>query len=100
MPTPTASLHAAFDPEQFRNTGHKLIDRLAGYLNAATGGASMSVLPGVTPNDLLAAWPAKFVPGPGGRFEELVARLVAGSNHLHHPHLVGHQVSPALPPPP
>jgi len=97
MPTPTAALHAAFDPDQFRNVGHKLIDRLAGYLNASTGGANMPVLPRVTPNELLAAWPSRFVAGPGGRFDELVARLVAGSNHLHHPHFVGHQVSPVLP---
>jgi L-2,4-diaminobutyrate decarboxylase len=97
MPTPTAALHAAFDADQFRNQAHKLIDRLAGYLSASTGGSHMPVLPRVTPNDLLAAWPARFVGGPGGRFDELVARLVAGSNHLHHPHFVGHQVSPVLP---
>ena len=97
MPTSTAALRAAFDADQFRNVGHKLIDRLAGYLSASTGGANMPVLPKVTPSELLAAWPANFVPGSGGRFDELVARLVAGSNHLHHPHFVGHQVSPVLP---
>src|SRR6185295_3782716 len=59
--------------------------------------ATMPVLPRVTPAELSGAWPARFIPGPAGRFDELVARLVAGSNHLHHPRFVGHQVAPVLP---
>src|SRR5262249_6771302 len=68
-----------------------------GYLGAATGGAAMPVLPRLNPTELAAAWPARFVASPTGRFDELVARLVAGSNHLHHPHFIGHQVAPVLP---
>src|SRR5204863_9542177 len=97
MPSSPATIRAAFDPDQFRSLGHKLVDRLAGYLNAATGGAAMPVLPRLSAAELSAAWPARFRPSPGGRFDELVARLIAGSNHLHHPHFVGHQVAPALP---
>lgn len=97
MPSSPATIRAAFDPDQFRQLGHKLVDRLAGYLNAATGGASMPVMPRLTAEELVAAWPPHFSAAPGGRFDELVARLVAGSNHLHHPHFVGHQVAPSLP---
>ncbi|MBI4420000.1 MAG: aminotransferase class I/II-fold pyridoxal phosphate-dependent enzyme [Gemmatimonadetes bacterium] len=97
MPSATTTLHAAFDPDQFRTLGHKLVDRLAGYLSAATGGAKMPVLPSITAQQLERGWPARFLPGPGGRFEELVARMIAGSNHLHHPRFVGHQVASVLP---
>ena len=97
MSSSTATLHAAFDADQFRNLGHKLVDRLAGYLSAATGGAKMPVLPRVTADHMAATWPAKFMSGPAGRFDELVGRLIAGSNHLHHPRFVGHQVPPTLP---
>src|SRR6267378_557487 len=96
MTSSAATIRAAFDPDQFRSLGHKLVDRLAGYLNAATGGATMRVLPGVSADQLGAAWPARFQAG-AGRFDELVARMVAGSNHLHHPRYVGHQVAPPLP---
>lgn len=97
MRSAVAALRAAFDPDQFRTLGHKLVDRLAGYLNAATGGAKMPVLPHVTPEQMAAAWPGRFLPGSGGRFDEMVGRLIAGSNHLHHPRFVGHQVAPVLP---
>lgn len=96
MSSPISTIRAAFDADQFRTMGHKLVDRLAGYLTAATGGARMPVLPGVTPEQLGAAWPPRFQHG-AGRFDELVARMVAGSNHLHHPRYIGHQVPPSLP---
>ena len=96
MSPSVSTIRAAFDADQFRALGHKLVDRLAGYLTAATGAARMPVLPGVTSEQLAAAWPSRFQYG-SGRFDEMIARMVAGSNHLHHPGYVGHQVPPVLP---
>ncbi|MSR06526.1 MAG: aminotransferase class I/II-fold pyridoxal phosphate-dependent enzyme [Gemmatimonadetes bacterium] len=96
MSSSVSTIRAAFDADQFRALGHKLVDRLAGYLGAATGGAKMPVMPGVSNEQLNAAWSSRFQRG-AGRFDELVARMVAGSNHLHHPRYVGHQVPPTLP---
>lgn len=58
----------------------------------------MPVLPDRRPEDALAAWPGEFPGEPGAeRLDELFARVVEGSNHLHHPHYVGHQVTAPLP---
>jgi len=90
-------LRATFDSEQFRRYGHRLIDRIAGYLAAATGGASMPVLTRMSPDESVATWPGNFPEVANGGLEEQFARLIAGSNHLHHPGYVGHQVPPTLP---
>jgi L-2,4-diaminobutyrate decarboxylase len=86
-----------FDPESFRAEGHRTIDRLAEYLSRAAARADMPVLPWVPPAQAVAAWPTDFeVPDPGG-FDALLARVIEGSNHLHHPRYVGHQVTSPLP---
>src|SRR6185436_16349032 len=97
MTSTAPSVLSAFDSEQFRVYGHRLIDRLTGYLAAATGGARLAVLPTLSPAEMRAAWPGRFTPQPAANFEELLARLVAGANHLHHPRYIGHQIPPALP---
>ena len=86
-----------FDPESFRAEGHRTIDRLAEYLARAAARADMPVLPWVPPAQAVAAWATDFaVPDPGG-FDALLARVIEGSNHLHHPRYVGHQVTSPLP---
>ena len=87
----------AFAPEAFRTRGHRLIDELADYLGRATRGEPMAVLPWVEPNASLKAWPADFPLDPAPGASDLLARVVAGSNHLHHPRYVGHQVTAPLP---
>lgn len=101
MKTQPSSLNpavAAFDPESFRELGHRLIDRLAGYLARSTGGADdLPVLPWATPERMAEAWPSNFPEGPGADALELLGRYVAQSIHIHHPRFAGHQVGPALP---
>lgn len=92
---PLERVRAAYDPEAFRRRGHALIDRLADYLGQLRGDAPGPVLPWREPAAQLAAWPADFE----GRaaLDELAARVLAASNHLHHPRYLAHQVTAPLP---
>ena len=42
-------LRAAFDPAQFRESGHDLVDQLADYLEATISGRTPTVLPWTEP---------------------------------------------------
>ena len=90
----TRRLHEAFDPERFRDLGHKLIDRLADHLVAAEG-QQIPALPWRDPAELLADWPSDF--GGDEALLDLLSRYVSGATHLHHPGYVGHQVTAPLP---
>lgn len=84
----------AFDPAAFRSLGHELVDLLADHLDHMRKGSG-KVLAWVEPQQMLEATPplgATQAPAP-----ELWRRLLATSNHLHHPRYVGHQVNPVLP---
>jgi L-2,4-diaminobutyrate decarboxylase len=86
-----------FDPEAFRSEGHRIVDILADYLGDALSGRDMSVLPWRQPDDLTEMF--SFSSG-GGETEPLdtwVKRIIESSNHLHHPHYIGHQVTSPLP---
>lgn len=95
--TPSDELRRAFDPGTFRALGERTIARLAEYLERATRGDAMPVLPWAEPEALLARWPGEFPEAPSGdlvrSFDALLARTVDESNHLHHPRYVGHQVT-------
>ena len=81
------------DPEDFRRLGHAAVDLLADALREQQEGRG-PVLPPATPDEVLARWPAPTEPAP---LLETLARVLAESNHLHHPRYVGHQVSAPLP---
>lgn len=85
----------AFDAEAFRALGHRVVDLLADHV-AATAGRDQPVLHFREPAELLASLPEPGGPG-GADLAQLVVRLCADSNRLHHPRYVGHQVCP--PPP-
>ncbi len=90
------TLRDAFDPERFRRDGHALVDQLADYLRSVTGREG-PVLPWAEPDSNLSRWAAPFPEQPGASLGELMTRVLAGSNHLHHPRYVGHQVTSPLP---
>lgn len=95
-----SAIDDAFDPEQFREHGHRLVDALANYLAAVRSGSGIPVLPWVDPDRSLEVWPAEFpaLPDESPRaLDDLIARVLAGSTHLHHPRFVGHQVTAPLP---
>ncbi len=88
-------LDHALAPERFRALGHELVNLLADHLSDMHGRKG-PVLPVRSPEDEAADWP---VPARDARVDlrALVARVIASSNHLHHPRYVGHQVSAPLP---
>jgi L-2,4-diaminobutyrate decarboxylase len=90
------TLRDAFDPERFRREGHALVDQLADYLRSVTDREG-PVLPWAEPDSNLSRWAAPFTEQPGASLGELMTRVLAGSNHLHHPRYVGHQVTSPLP---
>src|SRR3954453_11511371 len=84
----------ARDPERFRELGHAVVDRLAGYL-AAAGERAIPVSQPVPPEGMAERWPADF---PGGADPlALVERVLAESVVTHHPGYVGHQLAAPLP---
>lgn len=88
-------MREAYDSEQFRAMGHRVIDSLADHLRDVANGP---VLPWRDPATAISDWPTP--PAQGGGVDAglaILARWVAASNHLHHPGYVGHQVPPGLP---
>lgn len=94
---PSDDLRRAFDAGTFRELGARTVARLADYLERATRGDAMPVLPWTAPEALLARWSGEFPEAPSrdlvAGFDALLARTVGESNHLHHPRYVGHQVT-------
>ncbi len=85
-----------FDPDNFRKQAYAAIDQLAEYLKTIQDPQSSGpVLPWIPPNQLLQKWSAEFetIRDP----QMLIQDVIEGSNHLHHPHYVGHQVTAPLP---
>lgn len=91
------SFKRAFDATVFREQGHKLIDTLADYIESATRGGDMPVLPWVEPERMLERWPQMFPEKPALDLNDLLGRVLDEANHLHHPHYMGHQVPGPLP---
>src|SRR5690349_20801539 len=93
-------VQSIFDPETFRQSGHRLIDQLTDYMLSARKG-EMAVLPEPNPSSLEQKYqqspPLEPAADAGTCFAERVRELIAESNHLHHPGYIGHQVGPAVP---
>ncbi len=97
MPDFQDRIATAYDAEHFRRQGHQLVDQLADYLAKASAGDDLPVLPWATPEENLTRFPGGFPEEPTGELAPFIARVLDGSNHLHHPRYVGHQVSAPLP---
>lgn len=94
-------LEKAFDPESFRENGHRLIDILADYLIKARSDKELKVLPWQPPDELAAFWRSDLSRScpqdTGAAMAEFCRNLLARSTHLHHPKNMGHQVSAPAP---
>jgi L-2,4-diaminobutyrate decarboxylase len=97
LPPPSPRLAAAYAADRFRADGHRVIDRLADHLAAATAGDDAPVLPWAPPAEAIAAWPAEFPDQPAEALDAAVAGILATSIRLHHPRYLGHQVPPPIP---
>jgi L-2,4-diaminobutyrate decarboxylase len=96
----------AFDPDAFRQNGHRLIDILADYLKEVLPGSNSSgntlkPLPWQNPDELADFWRADFSRPAKKDTEtemaEFCQNLISRSIHLHHPGNMGHQVSAPAP---
>ncbi len=86
-----------FNPEEFRATGHHIIEILSEYLQDALSGKDMAVLPWNEPEQLTELFSFASEGGAKEPLDSFVKRIISFSNHLHHPHYIGHQVTSPLP---
>jgi len=89
-------LKQAFDPDEFRREGHQLVDLLASYLEDCRDNKPMHVLPPSDPDAMVGFW-TKDLNNPGFNLQHFYDTLIRQSNHIHHPHYMGHQVVPPAP---
>jgi L-2,4-diaminobutyrate decarboxylase len=88
---------APFNPEDFRNEGHKLIDTLSDYLHRVMNGEEKIVLPWNEPDKLAEIFSFDSGSGENELLQDFTGRILKYTNHLHHPRYVGHQVTSPLP---
>jgi len=89
-------LDKAFDPENFRQQGHQLIDMLADYLKDVQSDTDTQTIPWKSPEEQLEKWQAdeKLRKGDVMQFFKTV---IKDSIHIHHKKYMGHQVGVPLP---
>ncbi len=88
-------LNTAFDPERFRELGHRVVDLLAERLQRSFAGEG-AVRESVSPEDEFRFWEEVMAQG-GGDEVEFLEKFVQRSIQLHHPGYVGHQVCAPAP---
>lgn len=97
MNTLTDTLGKAFDVAEFRETGHQLVDQIADHLANSIPAREGKVLPWEEPETLLSAWSRDLQePGPAP-MSDFFGNLLSTSMNGHHPHYLGHQVTPPAP---
>ncbi len=82
-----------YQPDDFRQLGHQLVDVLADHLQSAMGGDAQKVLDYQSPEDVFAAWMTDEDTEP----LTILKHILTQSIHLHHPGYMGHQVAPPAP---
>ncbi|MES2552899.1 MAG: aminotransferase class V-fold PLP-dependent enzyme [Pseudomonadota bacterium] len=95
-----AAIAAMFDPEQFRQSGHALIDLLAEQLKTSLAGKG-DVIGWRNPAIEDTRWQQALPQAPTLDADALLAKLksdiLPNSLAIHHPHNLGHQVATPLP---
>ncbi|MEZ4896627.1 MAG: pyridoxal-dependent decarboxylase [Saprospiraceae bacterium] len=87
-------LKQVFDPAFFHEQGEEMLDILTRHLKEVP--ERPRVFTPVDPDEEYSFWRAHW-DHPDASFGTLVNLLIERSIHLHHPHYIGHQVSPAAP---
>jgi L-2,4-diaminobutyrate decarboxylase len=94
------SINSMFDPEQFRHSGHTLIDLLAEHLATNLGGHD-KVLNWQPPAQAERQWrqplPQQPALTPDGLLQSLRENILPAGLAVHHPRNLGHQVALPLP---
>lgn len=83
-----------YNTDAFRAKGHELIDQLADHLADKLNGTSGNAIHWNEPDNELAFWNSFLENGDN---DTLFSEIVARTTYIHHPHYIGHQVSPAAP---
>ncbi len=87
-------LKKIYDPEEFRKTGHALVDILADYL-ADSRDSNIPVMDWKEPEEQLEQW--KKVSNDDISPDSLFKKVIADAIHIHQPNYMGHQVCPPAP---
>jgi len=91
------NLLKAYDSDQFRDNGHKLVDLLADYMHDCLNSPAFPVLPWKDPADQEEYWKEFFYsdnpPDIAGFYSDFLEKSI----HIHHPRYAGHQVVPPVP---
>ncbi len=87
-------LQKAYSSEDFRMRGHQLIDELAKHLDDKLQANSPNAIHWNEPEDELRFW-KEFL--ETGKEETLFSEITRRTTYVHHPHYIGHQVSPTAP---
>ncbi len=87
-------LQQAYSAEDFRKRGHQLMDELADHLDDKLNAKSPNAIHWNEPEDELRFW-KEFL--ETGKEETLFSEITKRTTYVHHPHYIGHQVSPTAP---
>jgi L-2,4-diaminobutyrate decarboxylase len=91
----TDLLQQAYDPENFRDQAHRLVDLIADHLKACYNQSEKTVLPWLDPDQRLLKWQNDL--DQEFEFDPFWKDTIAETIHIHHPRYLGHQVCASLP---
>ncbi len=97
MTNASTKLKRAFEPNRFREQGHRLVDLLADFLDESQTQQRSAVLPQIPADEMLDRWSAPLPAEPAHGFEGIINKVLEQSNNLQHPRYVGHQCCSPLP---
>jgi L-2,4-diaminobutyrate decarboxylase len=85
-------MQEVFDPSEFRQVGHELIDFLADHINDSINGNIEKTIPYVGPEDMYNYWDDVLKNGKDISINTVFETVVEQSTKLHSPRYMGHQV--------
>lgn len=87
-------LQKVYDTKIFRKKGHELIDQLADHLEDKLTGKSGNAIHWNEPENELEFWETFLQKGDK---DQLFSEITKRTTYIHHPHYIGHQVTPTAP---
>ncbi len=91
----TDLLKLAYDPKNFRDQAHQLVDLIADHLEASLNQTEKIVLPWMDPDKRFLKWQKDL--GEDFDFDLFWKDTINETIHIHHPKYLGHQVCASLP---
>ncbi len=87
----------AYQPNEFRQKGHQLVDILADYLERSQNRQDIPISALIPPEEMFAELNVDLSRASTDPIEVLYKTLLEHTTHLQHPRYVGHQVSSPIP---